>query len=241
MVFEKLTERTIIKGEIITATPLHIGSGKKDVEIGDVDMPIIMDPLNQPYIPGSSIKGKARAESERITRQNNEYVCNPPNVRNMCGTLKANRPDEFCICCKMFGTAGSSGGTSISSKVKFRDSYPIDKVDTLLTRSGTALDRGTGSVSQGSLYTMEAIPAGSRFGLEVICENMTDREIRLLKAALKSIEDSSLGGLSSRGFGKVKFKINTVGVRTAKFYLGEEGEKLLQGKELESWQKDLGT
>jgi CRISPR-associated RAMP protein (TIGR02581 family) len=237
MVFEKLIERRIIKGEIIALTPLHIGSGKKDVDIGDVDMPIITDTFNQPYIPGSSIKGKARAEAERIARQNNEFVCNPPNIRNMCGTLKANNPQDFCICCKMFGTAGSSGGTSISSKLRFRDSYPIDKIDTLLTRAGTALDRNTGSVSQGPLYSIEAVPVGSRFGLEIICENMTDKETELLKAAIRSIEDSSLGGLSSRGFGKVSFKINSISVRTPKFYLGEERERNIEGKDLESWQK----
>ena len=39
MVFEKLTERLVIKGEIITQTPLHIGSGKKDIDIGEADIP----------------------------------------------------------------------------------------------------------------------------------------------------------------------------------------------------------
>jgi len=85
MVFEKLTERLIIKGEIISQTPLHIGSGKKDLEIDDVDAPIITDTSLQAYIPGSSIKGKVRSEAERIARQNGQPVCNPPNVMNMCG------------------------------------------------------------------------------------------------------------------------------------------------------------
>src|SRR5919197_5929627 len=137
MVFEKLSERLVIKGEIITQTPLHIGSGKKDIEIGEADMPIITDNLDQPYIPGSSIKGKVRAEAERIARQSNQFVCNPPNVRNMCGSLKS-RPEDFCICCSVFGTAGASGGMSVASKVKFRDSYPVEQVDSLLTRAGTA-------------------------------------------------------------------------------------------------------
>ena len=57
MVLEKLTERIIIKEEIITQTPLHIGSGKKDIEVGEVDMPIITDNSDQTYIPGPSIKG----------------------------------------------------------------------------------------------------------------------------------------------------------------------------------------
>jgi CRISPR-associated RAMP protein (TIGR02581 family) len=240
MVFEKLVERIIIRGEIITQTPLHIGSGKKDIEIGDIDTPIIVDTSDQPYIPGSSLKGKVRAEAERIARQNNEPipVCNPPNINNMCGTLKKT-PENFCICCKIFGTAARSDGTSVASKVRFRDSYPLTKVETLLTRTGTALDRSTTSVSSGSLYTTEAVPAGTRFGLEIVGENLSERELNLVRAALKSVRDSGLGGYSSRGFGKVKFKIDKIVKRNPKYYLGEEQEKEVAGTELESWKKAL--
>jgi len=239
MVFEKLTERIVIKGEILTQTPLHIGSGKKDIDIGEADMPIITDSSDQPYIPGSSIKGKVRSEAERIARQSNQFVCNPPNVKNMCGTLKS-RLEDFCICCSVFGTAGASGGISVASKAKFRDSYPLDKVDTLLTRAGTALDRKTGSVYGSSLYHAEAVPSGTRFGLEIICDNMNEKEINLLRAGLKSVQDSALGGFSSRGFGKIKFKITGITKRTASYYLGEEQQKVIEGAELEKWQKDLG-
>src|SRR5919106_1923864 len=143
MVFEKLIDRRIIKGEIISETPLHIGSGKKDLEIEDIDTPILTDTSEQPYIPGSSIKGKVRSEAERIVRQSGQQVCNPPDVERMCGT-KVENPDNFCICCKIFGTAaGGRGakGKSVASKVKFRDAYPTENVDKRLTRAIIALDR----------------------------------------------------------------------------------------------------
>ncbi len=236
MVFEKLTERLIINGQIISQTPLHIGSGKKELEIGDVDTPIITDTSDQPYIPGSSIKGKVRSEAERIARQNGEPVCNPPNVRNMCGT-KERDINRLCICCRIFGTAAASGGISVASKVKFRDSYPVEKIDRLLTRAVTALDRNTGSVSHGALAKTEAIPAGRRFDLEIVCENMDEHERKLLRAALKSVQDSALGGYSSRGFGKIKFNVTNIVKRSAKYYLGEEEEQVVN--ELEMWQREL--
>jgi CRISPR-associated protein Csm3 len=240
MVFEKLSERLIIKGEIITQTPLHIGSGKKDTGISEVT-PVITDLSGQPYIPGSSIKGKVRSEAERIARQNNLGACNPPHVEDMCGTLKRS-PGEFCICCKIFGTAASSKGVSVASKVKFRDSYPIEKSETvLLTRAGIALDRSTGSVSRGAVFQNEAVSAGIRFSLEMVCDNMEEKEMNLLRAALKSVQESALGGFSSRGYGKVKFKIQSVTKRTAGYYLGEEQEpqKGVEDNELNNWQKDL--
>ena len=135
----------------------------------------------------------------------------------MCGSLKS-KPEDFCICCSVFGTAG---GISVASKAKFRDSYPVEQVDSLITRAGTALDREKGSVAGGSLYHTEAVPSGTRFGLEVICDNMNEKEINLLKAGLKSMQDSGLGGFSSRGFGKVKLKITSITKRTAGYYLGQ--------------------
>jgi len=234
--FERLEKRVIFNGTIEAATPLHIGSGKPEVEIGQVDMPVLTDPSGQAYIPGSSLKGRVRAEAERIARKEGMNPCKPPDVRNMCGSIKS-KVDDFCICCKIFGSAGD---ISLASKVKFRDAYPIGKIEVLLERTGIAIDREKGTVSRGALYTTQAVPAGVKFNLEIVAENLADEELRLLLAALKSVEDSALGGSSTRGFGKVRFAIESVKERTAKFYLGEEAEKAFSGEELTRWLKEKG-
>jgi len=231
MVFERLEKRLILSGTLEAVTPLHIGSGKSEVDIGEVDMPILRAPTGEPYIPGSSLKGRTRAEAERIARSKGYEVCTPPNVRTMCGSRKRN-PDDFCICCRIFGTAGS---ISVASKVKFRDAYPTEGVEELLERKGVAIDREKGTVARGVLYTIEAVPAGTCFHLEVVAENLADEELKLLKAALKSVEDSALGGSSSRGFGKVKMEFTRLQERTAGYYLGEEEERVLEGDALKEW------
>lgn len=225
MVFEKLEKRLIISGTIETITPLHVGSGRPLVEIGQVNMPILTDPEGTPYVPGSSLKGRIRAETERILREKGEKVCLPPDIKFMCGTKETN-VDNFCVCCKIFGSAGKNN--SVASKVRFRDAYPIDNIETLLERTCTAIDRSTGSVAKKALYTIQAVPAGAKFGLEIVGENLTNEELRLLKAAIKSVEDSALGGSSTRGFGKVKFSIQSVKERTAGYYLGEEEEHAIE-------------
>jgi len=234
--FEKLENRIVLKGTIEAVTPLHIGSGKPEFELGEVDMPIIKDTKEQPYIPGSSLKGKTRTEAERILRKENVYVCTPPDVKNMCGSKKTN-PEEFCLCCKIFGTAGN---VSVASKTRFRDAYPTEKVETLLERAGTAIDRETGTVSRHALYKIEAVPAGTVFNFEVVGENLTDEELRILLAALRSVEHSALGGSSTRGFGKVKINIDSVVERTAKYYLGKEDQKEYSGELLEKWLQQKG-
>jgi len=128
VVFEKLEKRLVLSGTLEAITPLHLGSGKPEIEIGEVEMPILRDPRGQPYIPGSSLKGKTRAEAEKIARQDGMDVCSPPNVNNMCGTIKR-RMEDFCVCCRIFGTTGM---ISQASKVKFRDTYPVKEIEELL-------------------------------------------------------------------------------------------------------------
>jgi len=237
VVFEKLVKRIVLSGTLEAVTPLHIGSGKPEVEVGRLDMPVLRDPGQRPYIPGSSLKGRTRAEAERIARQEGMLVCTPPDVRYMCGASK-NRPEDCCICCRIFGTAGER--LSVASKVKFRDAYPTKEITELLERTGTAIDRQLGSVMRGALYSVQAVPAGSCFNLEIVAENLSDEELKLLLAGLKSVEDSALGGSSTRGFGKVKISWEQVCERSAKYYLGKEDEVVYQGDDLKKWMKEKG-
>jgi CRISPR-associated protein Csm3 len=56
-----------IKSTLLVETGLHIGGGGETLDIGGVDKPVIRDPLsNQPYLPGSSLKGKLRSILERL-------------------------------------------------------------------------------------------------------------------------------------------------------------------------------
>ena len=55
-----------INSILLVETGLHIGGGGENLDIGGLDKPVVRDPLTlQPYLPGSSIKGKLRAIFER--------------------------------------------------------------------------------------------------------------------------------------------------------------------------------
>ena len=58
----RLAGRIILNCEIEAVTGLHIGGKGGNLEIGGVDNPVIRDVLTQqPYIPGSSLRGKLRS------------------------------------------------------------------------------------------------------------------------------------------------------------------------------------
>ena len=53
--------KLIVNGEIEAVTGLHIGGAAAGLDIGGIDNPIIRHPITrQPYIPGSSLRGKMR-------------------------------------------------------------------------------------------------------------------------------------------------------------------------------------
>jgi CRISPR-associated protein Csm3 len=56
-----------LNSNLVVETGLHIGGGGEKLDIGGLDHPVIRNPWNrQPYLPGSSIKGKLRAILERL-------------------------------------------------------------------------------------------------------------------------------------------------------------------------------
>ncbi len=58
----KLSEIKKIEGKIIIVTGLHIGSENLEMHIGQTDSQVAKHPYTfEPYIPGSSIKGKIRS------------------------------------------------------------------------------------------------------------------------------------------------------------------------------------
>ena len=64
----QLHKKLIISGTMTLITGLRIGDSKDNVDIGGVDMPVVRrKDNNQPYIPGSSIKGKIRSLLEVAT------------------------------------------------------------------------------------------------------------------------------------------------------------------------------
>jgi CRISPR-associated protein Csm3 len=64
---KQLLKKIKINTSITLVTGLHIGGNSENVEIGGIDLPVIKLAIkdNQPYIPGSSLKGKMRCLLEQ--------------------------------------------------------------------------------------------------------------------------------------------------------------------------------
>ena len=212
----KLEKIETITGTIRVLTGLHIGGNKDNIEIGGMDQPIIKNPLNgEPYIPGSSIKGKMRSLIELGLFAGREQTMDYLNNGKPCGCGETD-----CVVCRIFGSSSSENRSDDlgPTRIIVRDAYlteefrkkfdlgelPMEeKYENTINRiNGTAKDP----------RPLERVPAGVEFELNIsfkVFDNDLKKPEDLINYVFKGlrlIELDALGGHSSRGCGQVEFR-----------------------------------
>ncbi|WGS65209.1 type III-A CRISPR-associated RAMP protein Csm3 [Marinitoga aeolica] len=222
----KIIEKIIIKGKIELKSGLHIGGADFGISIGGIDSPVIRNPLtNEPYIPGSSLKGKMRSLLEKVLDVDFETFGSGKNKvkRHECN-------DENCKVCRLFGSSIDKN-KSIPSKIIVRDSYLtkeskelLEKLDTDLPytewKTENSLDRITAAASPRQI---ERVPAGTKFEFEIVYnvenENHKKEDIENIFKLLELVEEDYLGKGGSRGNGKVEFTIEKIAKKDREYFI----------------------
>lgn len=237
----QLQGKIFIRGEIEAITGLHIGGSAGELDIGGVDNPVIRNPLTrEPYIPGSSLRGKMRSLLDRhLDRPLNKHIRrNSPQVR----VHECDRLDDYKACpvCQVFGVAPSGNmGDTTPTRLIVRDALltsetrkRFDEIDTDMPytelKTEVAIDRITSAATPRST---ERVPAEATFGpLEMVhslytlgtdAEGSLDREVTLFDSVLTGmelLEDDYLGGSGSRGSGKIAFRNLEVTFKSRRYY-----------------------
>ena len=212
----RLLGRIILSASIQTSSGLHIGGSGNGLEIGDIDKIVIRNPITrQPYIPGSSLRGKMRSLTEKVnglpmnTRVGNAKI-------HTCQSASEYQANGGCKVCSVFGVPAERGvdaptrllvrdvNLTTDSIVKLQSAHtdmPFTEIKTEV-----AIDRIT---SAANPRTLERVPAGVEFGpAELVFSLYSFEDVERFKTiveALQLVEDDYLGGAGSRGSGKVNF------------------------------------
>jgi CRISPR-associated protein Csm3 len=212
-----LLGKAIVRTDLRLVTGTRVGGSQGGLKIGGVDLNVISDPLGRPYIPGSSVKGKLRSLAERALRA-------PIGDR---GTHSCRQAEDYgkCVICRTYGTLQSFDGVATLTRLVVRDAFLDDSSITEEMRASmdmeftevkfeTAIDRTSGTALKGSLRQIERVPAGAVFRpCEFVFNVFEESDKGLLKhvfVAMELLEDDYLGGMGSRGYGKVK--LDNIGV-----------------------------
>lgn len=221
-----------ITGQILLVTGLHIGAGNEEVHIGGIDNGVIKHPhTQQPYIPGSSLKGKMRSLLEWRAGLVGDAGGKPVSI-NLLDKLSGDKKRHAEIIIRLFGAAGDSQNDAHAeaigiTRLSFWDcclnadwKKQISDNNWLYTeaKSENTINRITGTADNPR--QTERVPADALFDFKLGMKILADNEqafVETLLAGLKLLELDGIGGSGSRGYGKIRFinlKLNDTDLQT---------------------------
>ena len=222
----KLVEIKKLEGTITLKSGLHIDSGNMEMHIGGTDHPVIKHPHTlEPYIPGSSLKGKIRSLLEMesgLMIYTEGIVVSTKTLNHAAVKSDADLEKKCRSILKIFGSGGDDKGEDPSlgpTRVSFSD-CPLDddwkeeakKNRWQLTevKSENSINRIQGTASNPRF--IERVPEGTKFKFLVTFKVLQDDDEQLfndyLLKGLKLLEMDALGGSGSRGYGRIKFNFS---------------------------------
>ncbi len=214
-----LKAKLIFGGTITALTGMHVGGSDTGLAIGGADKLVLREPRNnQPYIPGSSLKGKMRSLLEKVRCAGENcagFKLDATLVRGPCNC-------GVCPVCLVFGVPANierklQGSTpyAAASRILVRDAFLANAAEVERMRNldmpftevktEVSIDRLTSTANPRSF---ERVPAGAMFQFEMTL-NVFDGDdepghIELVRQGLGLLGDDAVGGQSSRGYGQVK-------------------------------------
>jgi CRISPR-associated protein Csm3 len=230
----KLLKKIEFQGKLVLKTGLHIGGTNSSMQIGGIDKSVIRNPLtNQPFIPGSSFKGKMRSLFEVSIGQIGGSVGNVSNGPANSGpssdlygnaTNDRQKPSRLIVRdCSLKGAINLSTGQSFTIE-EFAEKTEIPFTE---GKTEVVIDRITSAANPRQI---ERVPAGAVFSLNMVLNiwEQDNNESTLIDNLFKSLEllkDDYLGGHGSRGYGQISIEIDQVLEKSTDDYFGKENSK----------------
>lgn len=226
----KLKEIKKLEGTITLKSGLHIGSGNMEMQIGGTDHPVIKHPHTlEPYIPGSSLKGKVRSLLEMASglmiHTEGGVVSTKILGKKSLSDEDKNMAKEII---KIFGSGGDDKeeNTDIGpTRVSFADCYLDEKWKKQAqtnrwqlteVKSENTIDRIRGTVAGAGPRFIERVPEGTQFSFSLTFKILDDGDEALFGKLLKGLrllEMDAIGGSGSRGYGRLKFEFKDTAIQ----------------------------
>lgn len=244
----KIDSKIFIRGQLELKTGMHIGGNSVGMAIGGADSVVVRNPLNnEPYIPGSSLRGKMRALLERMRGLESE---NSEGGFNQNGDVGQNADT---LLGKLFGVAVGNDDNQAHepTRLMVRDAgmnyESVQQLETVAdtdmplteVKTEVTINRVTAAATPREF---ERVPAGARFDFELVLtvlekdQSNKDDLLRLVSEGLSLVEEDSLGGQGSRGYGQVQVFVNEVSEKTAQAYRDLQSASPLETSRFQAFQ-----
>ncbi len=214
----KLRKIIRIQALLLAKTGLRIGMSRDQMAIGDLDNPVIRNPLtDEPYIPGSSLKGKLRyllewsLGGDYILKAKERHVYASPDPKDPVARIFGLAPENDS---EGLRAARERGPTRLLVRDAYLAPDSKEELERTVARGGylteikqeVFIPRLGGEANP---RTTERVPAGARFRVEMVYRVLEDLDETYFREyvlrALELLELDGLGGHISRGYGQVYF------------------------------------
>ena len=213
----QLTNIHILEATLILETGLHIGGGDSEIHIGGIDNEVIKHPVSgEPYIPGSSLKGKIRS----LLEWKSGAVQEAPLGKTEYDRAQNEQQQAVKAILQLFGISGDTHNEDFQKEIghtrvsfwdcplnkDYADRLREDNLPLTEAKSENRINRIAGTAEHPR--QTERVPAGARFDFKLTIKEFDGDDKALfdtLLQGLKLLEWDSLGGNGSRGYGKVAF------------------------------------
>jgi len=233
-------------------TGLHIGGSDDTMKIGGINSSVVKreiyvnsdgtinydgtgQKITEPYIPGSSLKGKVRsllehsfglireqkqlfaAESDPKKRESQQGQVIGSEFIQKCSDALLNKKANLII--TLFGESAGSGD-SVNTKITraiFRDTFltPTSRRLYLEEKIKLSEEKAENTINRVSVMAnprfMERVPAGVEFDFEYVLREFDEDSslplAKTLELGLLLLQNDALGGGGSRGNGKIEFAL----------------------------------
>lgn len=235
---KKLNYKLFIEGKIAALTGIHIGSGESELQVEQIASVIKHKLSGEPYLPGSSLKGKMRALYEL---KNGEFTRSTPGEDTESDEISYTPSQDLSLhkSPRLFGNAiDNKQSESQASRLLVRDAYLTAEAKDLMegrtdlpyleVKSENNIDR---LLAKAVPRKKERIPAGASFGLSLVLtvyeeegeekgsiNQSTEENLSTLFESLRLIQDDYIGGGGSRGSGQIAIKISKITLRDDSYY-----------------------
>lgn len=195
-----------IRGVLRCESGVHVGGSRDELEIGGLDNPVVKDVVTgEPYLPGSSIKGRLRSLLERDGGLGLQGGGEPHG----CG-------ERTCLFCKVFGPHKQTKHELGPSRLIVRDAYLTEESRSRFRGGEPILEVRTENMVNRRSNTatnprpVESVARGVTFDLQLalrLFEGDPEAEILdLVRRGLSLLEQDGIGGGISRGHGQITIR-----------------------------------
>jgi CRISPR-associated protein Csm3 len=202
----KLIQKIFINGEITADTGIRIGGNKSSLEIGGVDINIIKSATGEPYIPGSSLKGKLRTLLGHKLHGKMQVSEDVTEVKKLFGNSGDKQGGNYT---RLIVRDAPLNTTAFKAKFIERNKRDFEFSE---IKTENRINRSNGTAEHPR--QIERVPAGASFlfslMLDVYEGDNPDLFLKMIADGLELLQMDYLGGHGSRGSGKVSIVVNSI-------------------------------